>query len=246
MSMFSSPTSGPLPPDSGHPESVQSRQSNTQICSCCRHHMQDRPTAKTTEGFFEYSLPPVIQSARDGWQSTSQSGAVVSGLLAAVASQLLGYFEGGLTSNNINNTAGSWVVIAFCYAALFLNINATIGSFILTDKLGELGYEGAKKGPADTSTVGVDRRGVSALFKEYGMTSMWSIMLVHWLITFYLGILTLIISVITYVGLVEKTSILIVMCFLIALTLFPTSYFIFAGGYQSARAKHQVARNSNS
>jgi hypothetical protein len=45
--------------------------------------------------------------------------------------------------------------------------------------------------------------------------------------TFYLGILTLIISVLTYVAMTATKSTILVMSVVVASTLFPTTFFIF-------------------
>jgi Na+/melibiose symporter-like transporter len=43
-------------------------------------------------------------------------------------------------------------LLASCYMALFLNINATLGSFILTCTLGEVGFQ-ASKNHGDPKTL---------------------------------------------------------------------------------------------
>ncbi|KAJ3504334.1 hypothetical protein NLJ89_g7987 [Agrocybe chaxingu] len=167
------------------------------------------------KNFFNYELPKTVTSVRDGWQWTSQSGAVVSGLLAAVAAQLLGFFKDKL--EDFSPAGAADFVIASCYIALFLNIAATIGSFILIDNLGEVGYRAAKRDAAGTliqiETIGDYRPQISRLLEEFGATKLWNGMLYHWLFTFYLGILSLIISVLTYVMLVESFATKVVMCF---------------------------------
>ncbi|CAA7263707.1 unnamed protein product [Cyclocybe aegerita] len=144
-------------------------------------------------------LPKTVTSVRDGWQWTSQSGAVVarflsltshgrliltlaqSGLLAAVAAQLLGFFKDKL--EDVSPAGAADFVIASCYTALFLNVAATIGSFVLIDNLGEVGYRAAKLDAADAliqiEAIGDYRPPISKLLKEFGATQLWNGMLYH-------------------------------------------------------------------
>jgi len=170
-----------------------------------------------------YELPKTVTSVRDGWQWTCQSGAVVSGLLAGVASQLLSTFQG------VNGHAGAKeFLLATCYASIFLNIAATICSFVVIDHLGEIGFEAAAiRDPEDDRKIGKLRTSQEGLLIKYGASSKWRWMLYHWLITFYLGILSLIVAVLTYVAMQASKPTKIVMSVIVALTLLPTTYFIF-------------------
>ncbi|KAJ3504331.1 hypothetical protein NLJ89_g7988 [Agrocybe chaxingu] len=202
------------------------------------------PSATVPKNFFNYELPKTVISVRDGWQWTSQSGAVVSGLLAAVAAQLLGFFK---DDENLSPSGGAGFVIASCYAALFLNIAATIGSFVLIDNLGEVGYRAAKRDSKDellqVDTIGDYTPAVSKMLVDFGANGMWNGMLYHWLITFYLGILSLIISVLTYVILSESLATQVVMCTIVALTLFPTTFFIFSGLFAKSKRPYNKERS---
>ncbi|KAF8895828.1 hypothetical protein CPB84DRAFT_1682145, partial [Gymnopilus junonius] len=187
-------------------------------------------------------LPKTVISVRDGWQWTCQSAAVVSGLLASVASQLLVFFKTSSSyASNIPDPLGAQgFLIASCYAALFLNISATISSFILIDNLGELGFHASCKDPTfytDLETAGTMSVTQDKLLIKFGASKMWKLMLWHWLATFYLGILALIISVLTYVTMEEAVATKIFMWFMLLLTLFPTSYFIFGRPMHDAHVK---------
>ncbi|KAF8180142.1 hypothetical protein BJ912DRAFT_981873 [Pholiota molesta] len=198
--------------------------------SSTSHHNEIQPSApastinhatRNSTVKINYELPTTVQSIRDGWQWTSSSGAVVSGLLASAAAQLLGSFktDPGLSAREPRFRN---LVLIFCYAGLFLNISATIGSFVLTDNLGELGYRASKK----ENIMGSTSMGAEDILKKYGASKQWKYMLFHWLITFYLGILSLIVAVLSYVWLEETLPIAITMSIIVALTLFPISYFI--------------------
>jgi len=153
-----------------------------------------------------YELPTTVTSVRDGWQWTCQSGAVVSGLLAGVGSQLLGTFL-NLKSEPRGATE---FLLATCYASIFLNIAATICSFVLIDHLGDIGLEASSiRDPEEDRKIGTLSTSQEKLLMKWGASSQWGWMLYHWLITFYLGILTLIISVLTYVAMTAATSTII-------------------------------------
>jgi hypothetical protein len=189
-----------------------------------------------------YELPKAVSSIRDGWQWTCQSGAVVSGLLAAVAAQLLALFKTLPSPNpscppntscppNIHIPGGAQgFLLAACYAALFLNISATISSFILIDNLGEIEFRASCKGEAFHENVKRAKtmtRTQDRLLVEFGATGEWKWMLFHWLATFYSGILALIIAILTYVSMQEALATKIVMGVIVFFTLVPVSYFIF-------------------
>ncbi|KJA25338.1 hypothetical protein HYPSUDRAFT_64915 [Hypholoma sublateritium FD-334 SS-4] len=168
-------------------------------------------------------LPNTVKAIRDGWNWTSTSGAVVSGLLAGGAAQLLSTFKGDMDLMN-REPRDRNLVLVLCYAALFLNISATISSFILTDNLGELEYNTAKgRGGVNTTQM---LGGEATILKAHGASPSWEFMLYHWLITFYSGILSLIMSVLSYVWLVEARSIAVTMSVIVGFTLLPTTYFI--------------------
>ncbi|KIM42571.1 hypothetical protein M413DRAFT_444283 [Hebeloma cylindrosporum] len=170
-----------------------------------------------------YELPKTVISVRDGWQWTCQSGAVVSGLLAGVGAQLLGSFQAA------NGPAGAKeFLVATCYASIFLNIAATICSFVVIDHLGEIGFEAAAiRDPEEDRKMGRILTSQERLLMSFGASSQWKAMLYHWLITFYLGILCLIIALLTYVAMTASKPTKIVMSLLVAFTLLPTTYFVF-------------------
>jgi len=183
------------------------------------------PTSK-----LKYELPETVRSVREGWQWTCQSGAVVSGLLAAVAAQLLGFFKPDANyDGNIHLAGGAkGFLLATCYAALFLNISATISSFILIDNLGEIGFRASCQHDLESltnlSTITTTQDG---LLMKFGASPEWKFMLYHWLVTFYSGIISLIVAVLTYVMMQESFVTKIVMGLLVGFTLLPVTYFIF-------------------
>jgi len=104
-----------------------------------------------------------------------------SGLLAAVAAQLLGTFKDVKSSSGAKD-----FLVAMCHLSLFLNINATIGSFVLIDNLGEVGYEAAKREAGGESRISHLSRlqnpyngSVSQVLEVYGASKHWKAMLFH-------------------------------------------------------------------
>ncbi|KAF9531687.1 hypothetical protein CPB83DRAFT_848557 [Crepidotus variabilis] len=189
--------------------------------------MSDNRALHSTAGFYDYPLPPVAASIRDGFQWSSSSGAVVSGLLAAVAAQLLGTFKG---DQNLQPQGARDLLVAACYAAIFLNINATVGSFVLIDDLAEVGLEATKRYQAQGdgfTAVKMDNRGPSQILTKFGASKMWRPILIHWMVTFFLGIMSIVLALLIYVRLTEPVATFVVMCFLVAITLPPTVYFMF-------------------
>jgi len=146
-------------------------------------------------------------------------------------------------------------MVAACYAALFFNVNATIGSFVLVDNLRDVGQEAAlldAQGWLEHMKRAATFGGNSSrLLVEYGVSHLWRFALVHYefnmsqleltqcfapgFLSFYLGILSLVVSVLTYVMLVEPLATRGVMGIIVALTLIPTFLFICFRGVTQRR-----------
>ncbi|KAH9474872.1 hypothetical protein JR316_0013340 [Psilocybe cubensis] len=129
-----------------------------------------------------YELPGTVVSLRDGWQWTCQSGAVVSGLLAAVAGQFLGLVR-SVAADNASFETQSFL-LTMCYAAILFNISATIGSFIIMDNLGEMGFRASCKATEldEVSDMGLGTFMTSqdGLLIKFGASPEWKWMLYHW------------------------------------------------------------------
>ncbi|KIM38850.1 hypothetical protein M413DRAFT_75481, partial [Hebeloma cylindrosporum] len=173
-------------------------------------------------------LPKTVVSVRDGWQWACSSGAVVSGLLASVSAQLLGFFKADSSFNAAGHSqkGARDFLVAACFMALFLNISATISSFILIDILGEIGFK-ASTNEEDLKKLGKCETTQDGLLSKFHASPWWRYILWHWLVTFYLGILSLIISVLTYVWMQETKSTQAVMTVAVILTLLPTTFWMF-------------------
>ncbi|KAF5335942.1 hypothetical protein D9611_006223 [Ephemerocybe angulata] len=162
------------------------------------HHAAIAPEAQ-----LEYTLPPAIQSIRDGWQLTFQSAAVVSGLLAGVAAQLFSYFK----TNDAypHGPSGTRLaVVTFCYLAMFFNIGATISGFILIDGLGEIQFHAStavRKGEASSilPSAGPLEGSPLELLRRFDGGSYWTRLVYHWIISFCLGVLSLLLLLLIYI-----------------------------------------------
>ncbi|TFK37684.1 hypothetical protein BDQ12DRAFT_750514, partial [Crucibulum laeve] len=175
-------------------------------------------------------LPPTIQSIQDGWLRTCQNGTIVSALLTAAAAQLLSFFKSASSfdeGRNNPNAARTFLLI-ICYSSLFFNVSASISSFILIDKLGELPFRASQRGqqtlpPPQTAMSSTDP---DYLLKRYGIGRWWSFLIWHWLFCFVLGIWCIILQLLTYIWLQETLPIQISMSCLAAFTLLPCGVFL--------------------
>jgi len=102
--------------------------------------------------------------------------------LASVAAQLLGFFKADDNFGpRFHSKQGARdFLVASCYMALFLNISATIGSFVLIDALGEIGFRASKNSKLkDLEKAGTIETTQDRLLEKYGASSWWQIILWH-------------------------------------------------------------------
>lgn len=104
-----------------------------------------------------------------------------SGLLAGVGAQLLTTFQGlGDPPAEPVPAGAKEFLLATCYASIFLNIAATICSFVLIDHLGEIGFEAAAiRDPEDDRQMGKIRTSQDKLLMKFGASNQWKAMLYH-------------------------------------------------------------------
>ncbi|KAF5315428.1 hypothetical protein D9619_007286 [Psilocybe cf. subviscida] len=174
-------------------------------------------------------VPLVAELIHTGWQQISQ-GIAVSGVLAAIAAQLLQYFRDDATYNGRQSSDGAkTAIIALCYATLFLNIGATILAFVITNKLGALATVAA--GRSDRSAISSFDGTEAKLLENFGARTIWKYLIVEWLVTFYAGVLCLVALLLTFVWLQEPSVIGISMTILITLAIIPpTVSLVFGSG----------------
>jgi hypothetical protein len=78
------------------------------------------------------------------------------------------------------HTGAKEFLLATCYTSIFLNIAATICSFVVIDHLGEIGFEAAAiRDPEDDRKTGKFRTSQEGLLMKYGASSQWKWMLYH-------------------------------------------------------------------
>ncbi|KAF8180084.1 hypothetical protein BJ912DRAFT_981651 [Pholiota molesta] len=162
----------------------------------------------------DYEPPSIVKEVQDGWQLRASNGAVLSGLLAGAASQFLAFFKG---NEGLSNREPRYqnLVMVLCYTALFLNINATIGSLVLLDTLGKEKEE-EYFSSSDPKQV----------LERCGITPLWNRLRYLWLVTFYFGIVSLTMSVLAFTWLEEARAISITLSVIVGLTIIPVTYFV--------------------
>lgn len=144
------------------------------------------------------SLPPLIQSLKEGWASALQSSAAVvsrlvssgsvhtsqpilqSALFAGVSSQLYSFFTDDDNYKRRTASPGAFTfMVLLSYATMLFNSGAAISSFILVDSLSELPYQNAtfEKDPYPGNSRVF--QGPSFLLRRYGVGIKWDLALWH-------------------------------------------------------------------
>jgi len=181
---------------------------------------QTRRTSRAAGIDVNYKPPATVESVRTGWQLTCQGSAIVSGLLAGVAAQLLSFFRNEDTYRRRPTSQGAKdTILGLCYAALLLNIAATISAFMVIDKMGSLTLNGARMHPPQIGRYYGTHIG---LLVKFGGSSNWRYVIWHWLFCFYGGVVCLILLILVFIWLQEPLSIGVVMTALVGFTILPS------------------------
>ncbi|KAF9485442.1 hypothetical protein BDN70DRAFT_977541, partial [Pholiota conissans] len=190
-------------------------------------------------------LPPTVEAVRSGWKDTSQGGAVVSGLLAAVAAQLLSYFRSAATYSRRQDSQNAIdAVVALCYAALFFNIGATISAFIIVDKLGSLTLVSARRDSSSTK-IGSFSGTETEILEHFGAGKNWKYIQWHWVICFYSGTICLTVLLLTFIWLQEAYWIGVLISLIGIFAFIPSlAVLIFAGGPGGGADSHKCTNAS--
>jgi hypothetical protein len=95
--------------------------------------------------------------------------------LAAVGAQLLGTFQ------NVNGDAGlKEFLIMACYVSIFLNIGATVSSFVVIDHIGEMVFQAsAIRDSEDDRQMGKIRTSQEKMLMNFGASNQWNWMLYY-------------------------------------------------------------------
>ncbi|KAF9556812.1 hypothetical protein CPC08DRAFT_820218 [Agrocybe pediades] len=191
---------------------------------------KEQPALRSTK--LDYELPRSVYAIKDGWQQTCQSGAVVSSLLAALCGQLLVFFKDDRSyspKTPVPEKVKSFLV-AISYISLFLNILAALYSFVMIDNLGEIDYRSSCKRDSfhrDMEQTGRMTASQEGVLMRFGAGRDWKWMIVHWLFTFYSGIVALITSIITYALIEESLATKISLGCIGLFAVIPAIYFVF-------------------
>lgn len=137
-----------------------------------------------------------------------------------------------------------------CYAALILNIGSTISSFVLIDNLGEMGFRASCRADEldeyNEMGLGTFLTNKDDLLIKFGASPAWKWMVYHCslnltlfyhlfteipifigLCTFYLGIVSLVVAVLTYILAQQEFVPKVVTSLLVGFTVLPSTYFVF-------------------
>lgn len=174
----------------------------------------------------DYELPSTIESIKNGWQTTCQSGVIVSGLLAVTAAQLLTFFKNTSNFNNVSTPGARTFLILLCYGSLFFNTSASISSFVLIDRLGELQFRAAQKDQSILPSGGFMSVGADNLLIRFGAGRLWTCIAWHWVFSYLAGIWCMILQVLTYIWLQESAPIRITMTSLAGFSILPLVAFL--------------------
>ncbi|KAF9054363.1 hypothetical protein BJ165DRAFT_1522903 [Panaeolus papilionaceus] len=157
------------------------------------------------------TLPPVVDSIKSGWLGTAQQGAVVSALAAGIVAQLLGFIKDNKNYADNTDPEKINVLVGMCYFSLFMNIGATISSFVIIDRLGEFHLRAARIPDSETalspSVKNADLTESDLIRAQFGVGRTWSILLWQWITCFYGGLISLVGMMLGYIWLAEPTGI---------------------------------------
>ncbi|PBK84733.1 hypothetical protein ARMGADRAFT_942990, partial [Armillaria gallica] len=155
-------------------------------------------------------LPSLVEYNRQGWQMTCSSAAIVTSLLAAVATGLLSAINDVVNAGDFKQMANPHV-LNFLYVASFgaiiLNASATVTSLFLIDELGDLptlasDLDKPKEGSLESDTD---------ILVYYGLGSTWTWTRWHWIISLVLGVWCLFLQVIVFVYITQTTPVKVMM-----------------------------------
>ncbi|KAF5336147.1 hypothetical protein D9611_006194 [Ephemerocybe angulata] len=149
------------------------------------------PSSSTRKGelSLSYALPAAIESLKDGWQRTAETGATISSLfslLSLIALYLLNV--AGLLDQESRDPIRTFLALA-SYGALFFNLSASISGFILIDRLGSIPYRAAQQPRELLPVSGVIDADSEQLLRRYGVGKLWGALVLHceWFIASYMS-----------------------------------------------------------
>jgi len=177
-----------------------------------------------------YALPPAVESLRAGWLASCQTAAIVSALFAVLAGTLLVFMqrEENFPPETLDGR-GHTLLLICSYSAVVLNVSATIGSLVLTDKLGELPLQASQRVHLlPRATVSKDN--TTAMLRLYGIGPMWTYAMWHWLFCLVVGFWALILQIPIYIYLRDSKTIMIVITCVVAFAMLPLMVFVLPYG----------------
>ncbi|KAF6749600.1 hypothetical protein DFP72DRAFT_913037 [Ephemerocybe angulata] len=190
------------------------------------------PPRPRPEANVDYTLPATIQSIQNGWQLTCHVASLLSGLLSVVSVLLFMVVHSASVGSTIqvDGELGSSTYLAlsvFAYAALVLNIGASLSSFILIDELGELPFRAAQQRSSLLPSRGPIEGSPAQLLRRYGADRLWTFIAYHWMVSAALGLISLLAEISLYVWMQEPKVVKIVTTSLVGFALLPILLVLF-------------------
>ncbi|KAI0259384.1 hypothetical protein BC834DRAFT_635958 [Gloeopeniophorella convolvens] len=171
-----------------------------------------------------YELPSTVKSLNEGWLSTCQTAAAVSGLFAVVEVLLLAFIKDPVHYTHPHKHAAIQALRAFSYCALFFSCSAAISSLVLTDEFGELPVRASRK--ADPIKQGIFDSSSASLLEVYGARRSWRWVMWHWLFSLMAAVACLVTQILIYVWIEESLSVQITVSCVACFGILPLLHFV--------------------
>lgn len=168
---------------------------------------------------FDYRLPEIIGTTRDGMVSSFTAVAVVATLLASTECSFLSLIKDAADDSPLadSNLPLTKTVTTLTYIAIFLNVGAAWSSLRMIDILGKMPLLNAhreailKKTSPETRRFSVtSNTTVSSAMRDHGLRGWWSLIAWHSVISLLLGSLCVVIQIAMYIWMQESKAVSIV------------------------------------
>ncbi|KAG8930916.1 hypothetical protein FRC02_003473 [Tulasnella sp. 418] len=158
--------------------------------------------------FANYSLPPVVQNAKKGWESSLNAVAIVTTLIVGAECELIG----NLPAYDPNEPKSVLSARLFCYVGVFLNLGGTLASVMMIDALSDLTTRAREMCMTDSNSLphrvytgqaaipsrllfSINER---ELLYSFGLEIPWGFMNFYWAWSFPVGSVCIIIHLLIY------------------------------------------------
>ncbi|KAF8202516.1 hypothetical protein BJ912DRAFT_945049 [Pholiota molesta] len=194
---------------------------------------------KTTA--LDYKLPQTVEYIQQGWLSTCQSSAAISGFLTVTATLLLLFLKN--TANfdgSRQNSHGMLIALELLsYASIFLNISSCMSCFILLDRLGDVPYKSSRD--PDVPIGGRTTLEQEGVMRTYGIGALWQWVFWHWLFCFITGAWSILAQILIYIWLQESSQTQIGLSVIGAFSILPFAAYILAPMFNAWKGRNKDA-----